>query len=80
MDFVHYFEGGVQAAQPRAFVAGSDNIGEMTQAAVDSILAATAAWPHDAGSATAVIDSLSGAVNDLDAADTRRHPADIRPR
>ena len=30
IDFVHYFEGGAQATQPRAFVAGSDIIGEMT--------------------------------------------------
>jgi hypothetical protein len=65
MDFFHYFEGGTQATQPRAFVAGSDVIGEMTEAAAESIVAATAAWPRDAGSATAVIESLSGAVSDV---------------
>jgi FAD/FMN-containing dehydrogenase len=70
MDFVHYFEGGSQATQPRAFVAGSDIIGEMTREAAESIVAATSAWPHDAGSATAVIESLSGAVTDVAAGDT----------
>lgn len=64
--FVHYFEGGSQAAQPRAFVAGSDVIGEMTPEAAESIVAATSAWPSGTRSATAVIESLSGAVNDLD--------------
>jgi FAD/FMN-containing dehydrogenase len=70
MDFVHYFEGGAQAAQPRAFVAGSDIIGEMTETAAQSIVAATSAWPRAAGSATAVIESLSGAVSDVDSGDT----------
>jgi FAD/FMN-containing dehydrogenase len=70
MDFVHYFEGGAQAARPRAFVAGSDIIGAMTSAAAESIVAATSAWPPDAGSATAVIESLSGAVRDVAADDT----------
>jgi FAD/FMN-containing dehydrogenase len=64
LDFVHYFEGGAQASRPRAFVAGSDIIGEMTPAAAQSIVAATQAWPSAAGSATAVIESLSGAVGD----------------
>jgi FAD/FMN-containing dehydrogenase len=66
VDFIHYFEGGDAARVPRAFVAGSDIIGEMTSAAADSIVAAMAAWPQSAGSATAVIESLSGAVGDID--------------
>jgi FAD/FMN-containing dehydrogenase len=70
MDFVHYFEGGSQASQPRAFVAGSDIIGEMTQAAAEAIVAATSAWPRDAGAATTVIESLSGAVSDVGSSDT----------
>ncbi len=65
IDFVHYFEGGAGATQPRAFVAGSDIIGEMTPAAAQSIVAAMSAWPQAAGSATAVIESLSGAVADV---------------
>jgi len=69
-DFIHYFEGGADAARPRAFVAGSDIVGEMTAEAVGSIVAATSAWPNDGGSASAVIESLSGAVSDVDAADT----------
>ena len=70
MDFVHYFEGGADAAQPRAFVAGSDILGEMTRAAAESIVAATSAWPQSAGASTTVIESLSGAVCDLDSDDT----------
>jgi FAD/FMN-containing dehydrogenase len=78
MDFIHHFEGGSQATQPRAFVAGSDIIGEMTREAAEAIVAATSAWPRGAGSATAVIESLSGAVNDVDPGDTAfpwRHQA-----
>src|SRR5262249_38303461 len=69
-DFIHYFEGGADAARPRAFVAGSDIIGEINAEAAGSIDAATSAWPDDGGSASAVIESLSGAVSDVDAADT----------
>ncbi|WP_431233016.1 FAD-binding oxidoreductase [Mycolicibacterium psychrotolerans] len=68
MDFVHYFEGGDVARVPRAFVAGSDIIGEMNSAAAESIVAAMTAWPAGAGSATAVVESLSGAVGDVDPA------------
>jgi FAD/FMN-containing dehydrogenase len=68
IDFVHYFEGGDAARVPRAFVAGSDIVGEMTSAAADSIVAAMSAWPQSAGSATAVVESLSGAVDDIDPA------------
>lgn len=82
MDFVHYFEGGAQASQPRPFVAGSDIIGAMTSAAADSIVDARSAWPRDAGSATAVIESLSGAVSDVNPGDSafpwRRHAACIQ--
>lgn len=70
MDFVHYFEGGAGATRPRAFVAGSDVIGDMTEAAAEAIVAATAEWPQDAGSATTVIESLSGAVGEVDPGDT----------
>ena len=68
MDFVHYFEGGDAAQVPRAFVAGSDIIGEMTPAAAESIVTAMAGWPAGAGSATVVVESLSGAVGDVDPA------------
>jgi FAD/FMN-containing dehydrogenase len=70
MEFVNYFEGGADATRPRAFVAGSDIIGDMTGAAAEAIVAATSEWPQEAGSATAVIESLSGAVGDLDPSDT----------
>ena len=70
LDFIRYFEGGADASKPRAFVAGSDIVGEMTSAAAESIVAATSAWPQAAGSATTVIESLSGAVGDVDSDDT----------
>lgn len=66
MDFVEYFAGGADATRPRAVVAGSDVIGDMTPAAAESIVAAAAARPQTAGSVTAVVESLSGAVNDVD--------------
>lgn len=64
LDVVHYFEGGSAATQPRAFVAGSDIIAEMTLPAAESIVAAMSAWPKDVGAATAVIESLDGAITD----------------
>jgi len=70
LDFVRYFEGGADATRPRAFVAGSDVIGDLTPAAGEAIVAATSAWPHSAGAATAVVESLSGAVSDIGAGDT----------
>jgi hypothetical protein len=82
IDFVHYFEGGDAARVPRAFVAGSDVVGEMTSAAADSIVAAMSAWPQSAGSATAVVESLSGAVDDIDPAGSafpwRRQAASVQ--
>jgi hypothetical protein len=82
MDFVHYFEGGDQARHPRAFVAGSDIVAAMMPSAAQAIVAATTAWPRDPGSATAVVESLSGAVSDVDPRDTafpwRRQAASIQ--
>ena len=70
LDFVRHFEGGADATRPRAFVAGSDIVGELTPAAAAAIVAATSAWPQDSGSATAVVESLSGAVRDVGSGDT----------
>jgi FAD/FMN-containing dehydrogenase len=82
VDFVHYFEGGDAARVPRAFVAGSDIVGEMTSAAADSIVTAMSAWQDAAGSATAVVESLSGAVDDVDPAGSafpwRRQAASVQ--
>lgn len=82
LDFVHYFEGGDAARAPRAFTAGSDIISEMSLATADSIVTAMSAWPTGAGSATAVVESLSGAVGDLDPTATafpwRRQAASIQ--
>ena len=82
MDFVRYFTGGAGAVKPRAFVAGSDVIGEMTSSAAESIVTATSVWPTVAGSATTVIESFDGAVRDLAPADTafpwRRHAACVQ--
>ncbi|MCV7178690.1 FAD-binding oxidoreductase [Mycolicibacterium sphagni] len=82
LEFVHYFEGGDAAKVPRAFVAGSDIIGEMSSAAADSIVAAMSAWPDSASSATAVVESLSGAVSDVEPAGSafpwRRQAASVQ--
>ena len=63
-------------------MAGSDIIGEMTATAAESIVAATSAWPRAAGSATTVIESLSGSVSDVDSGDTafpwRRQAASVQ--
>jgi Berberine and berberine like len=81
MDFVHYFEGGERATHPHVFVAGSDIVGEITPPAAESIVAAMRALPN-AGSATAIVESLSGAVSDLDPCDAafpwRRQAASIQ--
>ena len=65
LDFVGYFDGGDDASRPRSFVAGSDIIGEMTSGAAQSIVAATKSWPAEAGGASAVIESLTGALRDV---------------
>ena len=82
IDFVHYFEGGDDAKVPRSFVAGSDIVAEMTSAAAESIVTAMSAWPAGAGSATAVVESLSGAVGDVDPAGSafpwRRQAASVQ--
>lgn len=65
IDFVHYFAGGPEAKTPRAVVAGSDIMAEMTPAASESIVAAASGWSQAYGSATAVVESLSGAVSDI---------------
>jgi FAD/FMN-containing dehydrogenase len=82
LDFVDYFSGGAQAVAPRAFVAGSDIIESLTPAAADAIVAATSAWPADVGSATAVVESLDGAVRDVGPTDSafpwRRHAACVQ--
>jgi FAD/FMN-containing dehydrogenase len=82
LDFVSYFSGGVDATRPRAFIAGSDIIETMTAAAAESIVAATSAWSRAIGSATAVIESLDGAVSDIASGDTafpwRRHAACVQ--
>jgi hypothetical protein len=70
MEFVDYFAGGADATRPRAFVAGSDIVGEITPAAAESIVAAASAWPQSAGSATAVVESLGAAVSDIEPGDT----------
>ncbi|CAN5230186.1 FAD-binding oxidoreductase [soil metagenome] len=70
MAFVNYFAGGADAVRPRAFVAGSDIVEEMTLRAAQAIVAAVSAFPQSAGSATAVIESLDGAVQDVAPADS----------
>jgi hypothetical protein len=62
LDFVRYFTGGDDAVKPRAFVAGSDIVGEMTSSAAESIVAATSMWPTAAGSSTSFFVWVVGAV------------------
>jgi hypothetical protein len=79
---VSYFGGGPDAVRPRAFVAGSDVVARMTPAAAEAIVAATSAWPRAGGAATAVVESLDGAIGDADPAATafpwRRHAANVQ--
>jgi FAD/FMN-containing dehydrogenase len=65
LDFVRYFEGGDGASRPRSFVAGSDIIGDLTSGAAQAIVAATKSWPAKVSGATAVIESLTGAIRDV---------------
>lgn len=66
LDFVRYFEGGDGARRPRAFVAGSDVIGTMTAEAAAAVADAAGAWPSGApGGASVIVESLSGAVQDV---------------
>jgi FAD/FMN-containing dehydrogenase len=79
---VDYFAGGAQATHPRAFVAGSDIIGEVNPASVKSIVAGASSWPTTVGAATAVIEALDGAIRDIGPGDSafpwRRQAASIQ--
>jgi len=76
---VNYLAGGTSAESPRSFVAGSDVIGTMNSAAAQGIVAAIGKWPPTAGRASVIVGTLSGAVADVDPADSafpwRRHAA-----
>ncbi|WP_244975552.1 FAD-binding oxidoreductase [Mycobacterium kubicae] len=68
MDLVMYLAGGSSTSSPRGFVAGSDVIGAMNHDAAQAIIDAIGKWPQAAGSASAVVDTLSGAVGEVDPA------------
>lgn len=68
MGLVRYLAGGSPTSQPRGFVAGSDVIETLDDAAAESILAAVRAWPPGRGGAAAVLDSVDGAVGDVEPA------------
>jgi FAD/FMN-containing dehydrogenase len=68
MDLVMYLAGGSSTSLQRGFVAGSDVIGTMNSAAAQAIVAAIGKWPPAAGRASVIVDTLSGAVNDVDPA------------
>lgn len=70
LDLVRYFAGGADATRPRSFVAGSDILDVLTPAAAQSLVAAMSAWPAALGAATAVVESLDGAVADPGPVDT----------
>ncbi len=68
MNLVMYLAGGNTTYPPEAFVAGSDVIGSMNLAAAQAIVAAIGKWPPAAGRASVLVDSLGGAVGDVDPA------------
>lgn len=68
MDLVMYLAGGSSTSSPRGFVAGSDVIGTMNSAAAQAIVAAIGKWPAAGGRASVIVDTLSGAVADVDPA------------
>jgi hypothetical protein len=70
VDLVMYLAGGSSTSSPRGFVAGSDVIGTVNQAAAQAIVAAIGKWPPAAGSASVIVDTLGGAVVDVDPAGT----------
>ncbi|WP_176357816.1 FAD-dependent oxidoreductase [Mycobacterium persicum] len=68
MDLVMYLAGGSSTSSPRGFVAGSDVIGTVNSAAAQAIVAALGKWPPASGRASVIVDTLSGAVGDIDPA------------
>ncbi|WP_421841792.1 FAD-binding protein [Mycobacterium sp.] len=66
MELVMYLAGGSATSSPRAFVAGSDVIKTVSPAAAKAIVAALGRWPPAAGSASVIVDTLSGAVGDVE--------------
>jgi hypothetical protein len=70
MDLVTYLAGGSSTSSPRAFVAGSDVISTVNSAAAQAIVAAIGRWPSAAGRASVIVDTLGGAVGDVDPAAT----------
>ncbi|QUR69604.1 FAD-dependent oxidoreductase [Mycobacterium spongiae] len=66
MDLVTYLAGGSATSTPRGFVAGSDVIGVVDASAADAIVAAMRQWPPGAGRASVIVDTLTGAVGDVD--------------
>jgi len=68
LNLVMYLAGGHTTYPPEGFVAGSDVIGTMDSAAARAVVAAIGKWPPAAGRASALIDSLGGAVGDVDPA------------
>ena len=70
MDLVMYLAGGSSTSSPRGFVAGSDVIDTVNSAAAQAIVAAIGKWPTEAGGASVIIDTLGGAVGDVDPAGT----------
>jgi FAD/FMN-containing dehydrogenase len=70
MDLVMYLAGGSATSSPRGFVAGSDVIGTVNSAAAQAIVGAIGKFPSEQGRASVIVDTLSGAVNDVDPADS----------
>ncbi|MFV0496318.1 FAD-binding protein [Mycobacterium sp.] len=70
MELVTYLAGGSSTNSPRGFVAGSDVIGTMNSAAAQAIVDAIGKWPPGGGAAAVILDTIGGAVSDVDPAGT----------
>ena len=70
MDLVMYLAGGSSTSSQRGFVAGSDVIRTVNSAAAQAIVAAIGKWPPASGRASVIVDTLSGAVGDVDPGDS----------
>lgn len=69
-DLVMYLAGGSSSPPPRGFAAGSDVIATLNSASAHAIATAIGQWPASSGKASVLVESLSGAVADVAAADS----------
>jgi FAD/FMN-containing dehydrogenase len=66
LDLVLFLAGGSPSSQPRGFVAGSDVMSVLNDDAAAAAVTAMLAWPPGVGGASAILDTVDGAVDDVD--------------